>query len=177
MLIDSLETIGDLSFTGAAGSSSVGSTIALVAGDGDGAFPGGDVTLDAGDGGTSGGGDGGDVILTAGDAGVASGGDGGDVILAAGAGDGAGAAGSILPSSLLAAVGTGITVVPGPLSLELIPTPKGALPGALGAGMAGMPPGSLAIVIDDATGPTAFVLIVVDGTATYVRTDTYAPIT
>lgn len=229
MLIDSIETIGDLAFVGEAGSSSVGATITMTGGLGDGAFNGGDVivtggdggtssggfggsvimvggaagsgsgdvgggvmltgglgdgigvggdiTITAGDGGTSSPGDGGDVSITAGSAGAASGGDGGDVIITAGLPDGGGTAGAITPMSPVVAAGTGITVLPGPSSLELVPVPKGALPGALGVGMAGMPPGSLAVVIDDLTGPTAFVLIIVDPAGTYVRTDSYAPIT
>lgn len=176
MLIDSIETIGAFVLTGEDGSSSPGADVTLIGGMGDGTNVGGSIIATGGDGGTGAGGDGGDVILTAGSAGVASAGDGGDVVLVAGAGDGAGAPGVISAVSSLVA-GGGVVVPPGPFGLELVPGPKAGLPGALGAGLAGAPPGSMFVIIDDATGPTPFVLIIVDGTSTYVRTDTYAAVT
>lgn len=178
MLIDSIQTIGAFLLAGEAGSTSAGSDVDLLGGLGDGGFAGGSVSLTGGDGGMAGGGFGGDVLLTGGSAGVGSGGDGGSVILLGGAPDGAGAPGGITASSPVLATSTpvGITCAPG-AGLELVPIPKGTLPGALGAGLAGAPPGTLFVIVDDATGPTPFVLIIVDGTTTYVRTDTYAVVT
>ena len=178
MLIDSLDTIGTFDLTGTAGSASPGLPITMTGGLGDGTNPGGDASVIGGDGGTGAGGDGGDVLLTGGSAGVASAGDGGDVILGGGAGDGAGSAGVVVASSTMLATATpvGITMVPG-AGLELAPIPKAALPGVLGAAGAVAPPGTLFVIIDDSTPPTPFVLVIVDGSSTYVRTDTYAPVT
>ena len=75
-------------------------------------------------------------------------------------------------STISTIVGASFVPVPPPI---LIPTPKGAL-GPLGFGMAVFPPGSMAMVVDDATGPTPFVLAYVDGFTTWVRCDTSAPI-
>lgn len=66
-------------------------------------------------------------------------------------------------------------VIPPAAFLEIVPGPKAGL--SLGVGLAGFPPGTMTVVIDDATGPTAFVLAIVDGAGTWVRTDTYAAIT
>lgn len=60
--------------------------------------------------------------------------------------------------------------------LELTPIPKASLPGSIGPAGAGVPPGSLAVVVDDG-GPTSFVLAIVDGGSTWVRSDTYGLIT
>lgn len=70
---------------------------------------------------------------------------------------------------------TAATVAPGSV-FELTPIPKASLPGVLGPAGAAVPPGSMAVVIDDG-GPTAFVLAIVDGGSTWVRSDTYGPIT
>ena len=69
---------------------------------------------------------------------------------------------------------TTATPIIGPGSfLEIIPGPKAGL--TLGAGLAGVPPGSLTVVIDDG-GVPAFTLAIVDGAGTWVRVDTGAPI-
>jgi len=58
----------------------------------------------------------------------------------------------------------------------ITPTAKAAV-GPLGIGFAVHPPGSTAFITDDSTGPTSFILAYVDGTTTWIRSDSLAPIT
>ncbi len=179
---------GDVSVTGGLpGSGGIGGKIAITAANSNSIFKGANVEIDAGNG--AGTGDGGDVDVTAGtsssatavggDATVTGGaatagtGKGGDVILTGGTSAG-GAAGVVKTASPLF-TDAGL-VQPATGFLELVPRGKATL-SALGAGAATEPPGSLAVIVDDATPPTPFVLVIVDGGSTWVRTDTYAPVT
>ena len=63
-------------------------------------------------------------------------------------------------------------ILPGSF-LEIIPGPKAGL--SLGVGLAGVPPGSLTVVIDDGGAP-AFTLAIVNGAGTWTRVDTGAAI-
>ena len=69
-----------------------------------------------------------------------------------------------------------VPFVLGSIIALITPTPKAAV-GTLGFGFAIHPPGSTAFIIDDATGPSAFILAYVDGTSTWIRSDTLAIIT
>lgn len=68
-----------------------------------------------------------------------------------------------------------VHVVAPPFMGNLPPTPKAAV-GPLGPSVAAHPPGSFAFIIDDTTGPTPFIFAYVDGTSTWVRSDSLAPI-
>ena len=68
-----------------------------------------------------------------------------------------------------------VPLIVAPIIANIVPTPKAGV-GALGVGMAIHPPGSFAFIIDDATPPTPFILAYVDGTVTWIRSDTLAAI-
>lgn len=66
---------------------------------------------------------------------------------------------------------------------HISPIPAAAIAASLGVGLALEPPGSMAFIIDDATGPSPFILAYVTvipgspGGPTWVRSDTLFPIT
>jgi len=66
-----------------------------------------------------------------------------------------------------------VPFIVGSIIANIVPTPKAAV-GALGAGMAIHPAGSFAFIIDDATGPSPFILAYVDPGPSWIRSDTLA---